>query len=160
MCDVRHFSLKKTTKKNSTAQQRGFIISAFYNHVRRLVRHSEASYVLEAAYNNHANAQQRWRLVQEFYGPQFALFKDSEAQSLEEVFLASNPSEKATICRHMKEALLPLLERFFNLSFPSFPPLPSLHPSSFPPLSFLQDSCNFFFLPTSVFFFFSTPDQS
>ena len=49
-------------------QQREEIMSFFYGHVRRLIRHTEAASLLELAYNDYANAHQREALTREFYG--------------------------------------------------------------------------------------------
>ena len=46
-----------------------------YGNVRKLIRHKEASDVVEYAYDQFANAQQRQAIIEEFYGPSFALFK-------------------------------------------------------------------------------------
>ena len=46
-----------------------------YGQIRKLIKHKEASSIVEVAYNNYANANQRNVMVQEFYGARFALFK-------------------------------------------------------------------------------------
>lgn len=43
--------------------------------MRKLIRHKEASLVLDEAYSQYANAAQRSSLMEEFYGPEFAIFK-------------------------------------------------------------------------------------
>lgn len=58
-----------------SAKYRTEVIQDFYHKVRRLVRHRDASIVLEEAYSQFANSQQRIALMEEFYGPEFALFK-------------------------------------------------------------------------------------
>lgn len=58
-----------------SAEYRNAVIQDFYHKVRKLVRHRDASIVLEEAYSQFANAQQRMALMEEFYGPEFALFK-------------------------------------------------------------------------------------
>jgi pumilio family protein 6 len=68
--------------------------------------------VIEMAYNEYACAGQRNSLIQEFYGSEFALFKaeTSAPQSLEEV-LAASPDHRGRILQHMKDSLVPLLEK-------------------------------------------------
>ena len=56
-------------------QYREAVIKGFYGKVRKLIRHKEASAVLEEAYSQFANAAQRSALMQEFYGPEFSIFK-------------------------------------------------------------------------------------
>lgn len=99
----------------SLAPERAEVIRSLYGHVRRLVRHAEAGEVVETVYNEYANAAQRNALVQEFYGTEFALFKSPQAdsiapQSLGEVLEAS-PDHRVRILHHMRDSLLPLLEK-------------------------------------------------
>ena len=95
------------------------MISSLYGHVCKLIRHAEASEVVEFAYNEYANRTQRTALVQEFYGSEFAIFKNSsssEPEGLGEV-LAAHADKAKMILARMKDSLLPLLEKFvFSLS--------------------------------------------
>lgn len=88
-----------------------------YNNVVRLVKHTEAAEIVELAYNDYANASQRAMLMQEFYGPQFALFKDQEnsGQSLSEI-LTKNPDQKVKLIGHIKQAILPLMNKLVYMS--------------------------------------------
>lgn len=54
---------------------RAAVISSFYGNVRKLIRHKDASLVIEECYSQFCNANQRNALLQEFYGPEFMLFK-------------------------------------------------------------------------------------
>lgn len=80
-----------------------------YGHVTGLLRHREATDVVEAAYNDHANALQRSLLVQEFYGPQYAVFKDKSGGDMAAI-LSAHPDRKRLISS-MKKALLSLLDK-------------------------------------------------
>lgn len=100
----------------SAPVERGRLISGFYGHVRKLIRHTEASEIVELAYNDWANAEQRASLIQEFYGPTFALFKhksegDSPPSSLAQI-LNENMDQREAILKHLKESLVPLIEKF------------------------------------------------
>ena len=95
---------------HSTSTERGHVINSLYGHVRRLVRHSEAAEILEVAYNDYANASQRASLVREFYGPQFSLFKDDSGPTTLAEILKDKPELRTTVMKHLKEAVLPLLE--------------------------------------------------
>lgn len=88
------------------------IIKSFYGHVRKLVKHKDASVVLEECYAVYANAAQRWQLVAEFYGNEFAIFKtqDNACHSLEDI-LQKSPQKKDTILHTLKGTLTPLLEK-------------------------------------------------
>lgn len=124
------WSLHITCSIYSTPAERAEVISSLYGGVRKLIRHSEAGEIVELAYNDYANAAQRTALIQEFYGSEFALFKTKEdpthpeenpahperdhtqphQQTLGEV-LAANPSRCKIILSHMRDSLLPLLDK-------------------------------------------------
>ena len=87
------------------------MISSLYGRVRRMVRHTEAAEILEIAYNDHANAGQRAALVKEFYGPQFSLFKDETTPTTLSELLKEKPELRASVMKHLKEAILPLLDK-------------------------------------------------
>ncbi|RCI03556.1 pumilio domain member 6, partial [Rhizopus stolonifer] len=58
-------------------KQRDSILSEFRKQVRKLIRHKEASTVIETFYSQFANAAQRNELLSEFYGPEMTLFNQS-----------------------------------------------------------------------------------
>ncbi|KAJ1823179.1 Pumilio y domain member 6 [Coemansia sp. RSA 2599] len=89
---------------------RSQVISAFYGHVRKLIRHKDAAAVLEECYAVYANAGQRWKLVAELYGNEFAVFKDGDATSLDAV-LQQTPQKLPTVLNSLKTALVPLLQK-------------------------------------------------
>ncbi|KAI8899814.1 armadillo-type protein [Globomyces pollinis-pini] len=95
---------------------RNAVIIDFYGKVRKLVRHKEASIVLDEAYSQYANSSQRSALMEEFYGPEFVIFKnDKGTRSLEELIKA-NPLKKPYILKHMRSAIDSVLEKAtFNL---------------------------------------------
>ena len=107
----------------SSPAGRGEVIGLLYGKVRCLVRHSEASEVVELAYNEYANLEQRTCLVMEFYGSEFAVFKDDilaghapsssgpvNQDVLGEV-LSQHPDKAGHILSHMRDFLLPLLDK-------------------------------------------------
>ncbi|KAL1918605.1 uncharacterized protein VTP21DRAFT_2627 [Calcarisporiella thermophila] len=88
------------------------VIKEFYGKVSKLIRHREASWVIEEAYSSYASAEQRTSLLQEFYGPEFALFKSSnkKTKSLGEL-LRDQPAKKPAILKHLKETLSGVLDK-------------------------------------------------
>ncbi|KAH7130591.1 armadillo-type protein [Dendryphion nanum] len=52
---------------------RDIIISEFHGHVRRLINHPEASWILDDTYRQVATPEQKKRLLQEWYGAEFAI---------------------------------------------------------------------------------------
>jgi pumilio homology domain family member 6 len=51
------------------------VMADFHGKVKKLIRHKEASVILDEAYSQYANSAQRMSLMEEFYGPEFAIFK-------------------------------------------------------------------------------------
>lgn len=101
----------KSLLKYCTASERGVVIASLYGHVRRLVRHTEAAEILEIAYNDYANASQRAALVSEFYGPQFSLFKAEASNTTLTQLLEDKPCQRVSILKHIKDAILPLINK-------------------------------------------------
>lgn len=87
---------------------RDTILSELKNNIRKLIRHKEASTVIETFYGQYANAQQRKALLAEFYGPEFTLFakksKDAEIHTIDEL-LEKHPEKKDGVLRYMAETL-------------------------------------------------------
>lgn len=100
---------------HSTPAQRNTIISSLYGHVRKLIRHTEAAEIVEMAYNMYATAQQRTNLMEEFYGPQYALFKSTKSHTVGDI-LHSHEEQRPSIIKNMREALVPLLEKYVLIS--------------------------------------------
>ncbi|KAJ3255139.1 hypothetical protein HK103_006602 [Boothiomyces macroporosus] len=93
---------------------RNAVIADFYGKVRKLIRHKEASIVLDEAYSQYANSAQRIALMEEFYGPEFAVFKSTDAtassHTLEEL-LKSQPLKKQYILKYLRTAIDSVLEK-------------------------------------------------
>ena len=101
------------------------IIKAFYGNIRKLIRHKDASAVIEECYSMYAKAHQRTALVQEFYGPEFAIFKNNDVISTTKAgikktttkpqdlkaILEASPSKKESILAHLKQTLQPLVAK-------------------------------------------------
>ncbi|KAG0262379.1 pumilio domain member 6 [Actinomortierella ambigua] len=86
------------------------IIKEFYGKVRQLIKHKEASEIIEDAYATYANAAQRTALVQEFYGPEFRVFKVDDKKTLSEI-LEHSPAKKESIMKHLLETLTGCMEK-------------------------------------------------
>ena len=56
---------------------RDMVIPEFYGHVRRLINHPEASWIVDDIYRGVATPEQKAILLREWYGPDFVLFKNS-----------------------------------------------------------------------------------
>lgn len=92
------------------------IVSEFRGQVGKLIRHVDASSVLEEIYSEYANGRERNALLLEFYGPEFVLFqKRSENEpipSLSEI-LSSQPTEekREKVLKCLREALDGLINK-------------------------------------------------
>jgi len=89
---------------------KGEIFKCFNGQIKKMIRHKEASDILEYAYNEFATQTQRLAILEEFYGPAFALFKDRVHQSLDQI-MSNQPEKKNMVVRSMKECLEPLIDK-------------------------------------------------
>ncbi len=67
--------LNNTDFSCRSKQQAGQVMSAFKGNVRQMLRHAEASSVVEYAYNDKAVLSQRLMLTEELYGNTFQVCK-------------------------------------------------------------------------------------
>ncbi|XP_063770025.1 pumilio homolog 3 isoform X2 [Pseudophryne corroboree] len=86
------------------------IIKSFKGHVKKLLRHSEASYIVEYAYNHKAILEQRNMLSEELYGNTFRFYKSTVHPSLDKV-LEAQPKKKESVLEEMKQILVPLAQK-------------------------------------------------
>ena len=94
-------------------QQREEIMSFFYGHVRRLIRHTDAASLLELAYNDYANVHQREALTREFYGVIVSIFVVFTVQLW--CHEQTVGDEKQYRVRRLKETITPLLNKWVGL---------------------------------------------
>ncbi|KAF5897943.1 pumilio 3, partial [Clarias magur] len=92
--------------KNQVAE----VMVAFKGKVRQMLRHSEASSVVEYAYNDKAILSQRLMLTEELYGNTFQICKSSACPTIEKV-LESNPDKVESIMEEMKQILTPMAQK-------------------------------------------------
>ncbi|XP_036451215.1 pumilio homolog 3 [Colossoma macropomum] len=91
-------------------QQVGEVMLAFKGKVRQMLRHSEASSVVEYAYNDKAILSQRLMLTEELCGNTFQVCKSAVCPTLEKV-LESNPEKLESIMEEMKQILTPMAQK-------------------------------------------------
>ncbi|XP_056097668.1 pumilio homolog 3 isoform X2 [Rhinichthys klamathensis goyatoka] len=91
-------------------QQVGEVMLAFKGKVRQMLRHSEASSVVEYAYNDKAIVSQRLMLTEELYGNVFQVCKSPICPTLEKV-LEANPEKMESIMDEMKQILTPMAQK-------------------------------------------------
>jgi pumilio family protein 6 len=93
---------------------RHIIVPEFYGHVRRLIKHPEASWILDDVYRGVATKQQKAIILREWYGAEFALFQKDNTQAvtgeLSEI-LAEEPGKRAPIMRSLQELINHLIQK-------------------------------------------------
>ncbi|KAH8693172.1 armadillo-type protein [Talaromyces proteolyticus] len=96
------------------AEIRDMIIPEFYGHVKRLIRHPEASWILDDIYRTVATRKQKSNLLREWYGAEFAIFKDNKDSGMPEdlaQILAESPEKRPPIMRHLYELINQLVQK-------------------------------------------------
>ncbi|KFY36327.1 hypothetical protein V494_05123 [Pseudogymnoascus sp. VKM F-4513 (FW-928)] len=91
---------------------RDLIVPEFFGHVRKMIKHAEASWILDDVYRGVANRQQKATIIREWYGAEFSLFRDGEKVSgdLADV-LEKEPGKRAPIMRELKELINHLVQK-------------------------------------------------
>lgn len=99
---------------------RGIIVPEFYGHVRRLINHPEAAWILDDIYRQVATASQRALLLREWYGAEFAVFGKTKAASLAPsespaadlaTLLKESPEKKKTIMQYLQQIINQLVQK-------------------------------------------------
>ena len=95
-------------------ETRAMIIPEFYGHVRRLMSHPEASWILDDIYRTVATKEQKARLLREWYGPEFAIFKgDAKAAVTADLskILEESPEKRVALLRYLYERINQLIQK-------------------------------------------------
>ena len=95
-------------------ETRDMVVPEFYGHVRRMIKHSEASWILDDIYRGIATPSQKATLLREWYGAEFALFKSTEdgpvSADLERIF-EENPEKRTPIMRSLHDLVNLLVQK-------------------------------------------------
>lgn len=93
---------------------RDIIVPEFFGHVRRLIKHPEASWILDDVYRGVATKQQKAIILSEWYGAEFALFERNSSKkvpgNLSEI-LEAEPGKRAPIMRYLQELINHLIQK-------------------------------------------------
>ncbi|KAM0444286.1 hypothetical protein ACHAO4_010328 [Trichoderma viride] len=93
---------------------RDIIIPNFYGKVRKLINHSEASWILDDVYRTVATKEQKALLLREWYGPEFTLkelTKDIKATSDLKQILEDEPAKRAPVMKSLLELINTLVQK-------------------------------------------------
>ncbi|XP_074787301.1 pumilio homolog 3 isoform X2 [Athene noctua] len=93
-----------------TKPQVAEIIRSFKGNVKKMLRHAEASAVVEYAYNDKAILEQRNMLTEELYGNTFQVYKTPISPTLDKV-LEAQPEKREAILDEMKQILTPMAQK-------------------------------------------------
>jgi pumilio homology domain family member 6 len=98
----------------SDDQIRDIIVPEFFGNVRRLIKHPEASWILDDVYRGVASRQQKAIILREWYGAEFALFEKDTTEKVSgdlADILAANPGKRAPIMRSLQELINHLIQK-------------------------------------------------
>lgn len=93
---------------------RDIIVPEFFGHVRRLIKHAEASWILDDIYRGVATRQQKAIILREWYGAEFSLFQKlatDQASSDLSTILSADSSKRAPIMRSLHELINHLIQK-------------------------------------------------
>ena len=103
-------------------ESRDAVVEELRGSVKRLIRHPEASWILDDIYRSIASQQQKALLLREWYGPEFVVFetgKNKKTTSLADgsttaelsEILARHPEKRAPIMSHLYEMTNQLVQK-------------------------------------------------
>ncbi|KAG4440010.1 hypothetical protein IFR05_004524 [Cadophora sp. M221] len=93
---------------------RDIIVPEFFGHVRRLIKHPEASWILDDVYRGVATRHQKATILREWYGAEFALFQKDKSEKITgdlADILAVDPGKRAPIMRSLQELINQLIQK-------------------------------------------------
>lgn len=100
--------------EHGDVEVRDIVIPEFYGHVKRLIRHPEASWILDDVYRMVASKDQKANLLREWYGPEFVIFKDKNggppSADLAKI-LQESPEKRAPTMRFLHELINQLVQK-------------------------------------------------
>ncbi|KAF2735478.1 ARM repeat-containing protein [Polyplosphaeria fusca] len=103
----------KLLEKNDP-QIRDMVIAEFYGHVRRMINHPEAAWILDDTYRQVATPEQKRRLLCEWYGPEFSIAglksKDSHTAELNAI-LEKSPEKRKPIMDYLDTQINQIIQK-------------------------------------------------
>ncbi|KAL2067175.1 hypothetical protein VTL71DRAFT_1599 [Oculimacula yallundae] len=93
---------------------RDLIVPEFFGHVRRLIKHPEASWILDDVYRGVATRHQKATILREWYGAEFALFQKDKSENITGELadiLAVDAGKRAPIMRSLQELINQLIQK-------------------------------------------------
>jgi len=95
-------------------ETRDMVVPEFYGHVRRMLKHPEASWILDDIYRGIATPTQKAIMLREWYGAEYALFKPEglgpHSADLQQL-LEQNPEKKTPVMRALHDLINQLVQK-------------------------------------------------
>ena len=95
-------------------ETRDLVVPEFYGHIRRMMKHPEASWIVDDIYRGIATTSQKANMLREWYGAEYALFSSKEpgpvSADLKEL-LAEHPEKRTPIMRSLLELINLLVQK-------------------------------------------------
>lgn len=95
-------------------ETRDLVVPEFYGSVRKMIKHPEASWILDDIYRGIATPSQKATLLREWYGAEFAIFKPKDSKSTSADLtrlLAQTPEKRTPIMRSLYELINLLVQK-------------------------------------------------
>ncbi|KAI9656897.1 MAG: pumilio domain member 6 [Bathelium mastoideum] len=96
---------------------RDLIVPEFCGHVRRMINHPEASWIIDDIYRQIATSDQKALLLREWYGAEFSIFKNPKGNSTDKptaelsTILASSPEKRKPIMTYLFQMINQLIQK-------------------------------------------------
>ncbi|KAF2706579.1 ARM repeat-containing protein [Pleomassaria siparia CBS 279.74] len=90
------------------------IITEFYGHVRRMINHPEAAWILDDSYRQVMTPAQKTRILREWYGPEFSIpgLKTEKSTTAELLsILEESPEKRKPIMEHLETQINQLIQK-------------------------------------------------
>lgn len=94
---------------------RDIIVPEFYGHVRRLINHTEASWVLDDIYRQIATPAQKATMLREWYGAEFALFHRKPSANAAVPSSTEDTADLAKILERNPEKRKPIMQYLLQM---------------------------------------------
>lgn len=109
------FLVAKLISEDKSQTVRDVVVPEFYGHVKRLIRHPEASWIMDDIYRTLATPEQKARLLREWYGGEFAvsgLHDEKEGVTADlAAILKESPGKRGPVMSYLKETTNQLVQK-------------------------------------------------
>jgi pumilio homology domain family member 6 len=95
-------------------ETRKIVIPEFYGHIKKMINHPEASWILDDVYRTVASKEQKAIILRELYGPEFAVFKsDGKTKVTAELeqIIKDSPEKKQVFLKYLQERINQLVQK-------------------------------------------------